>query len=71
MDDIYGQHIHFHPLTIHIKFPTIHHYLQLYYNSLQIAMWQDNNNFLDYVFKLHIGFSSSILDGVRSCHMAQ
>jgi hypothetical protein len=71
MDDVYDQHIHFHPLTIHIKFTTTHHYLQLYYNPLQITMWRHNNNIFDYVFKLHIGSSSSILDGVRSCHVAQ
>jgi len=32
-------------------------------------MWQHNNNFKNYVLKMHSGFSSSILDGVRSCHM--
>jgi hypothetical protein len=45
MDDVYGQRIHFHPLTIHINFRTTHHYLQLYYNPLQIAMWQHNTIF--------------------------
>jgi hypothetical protein len=45
MDDLYGQHIHFHPLTIHIKFVTTHHYLQICYNPLQSAMWQHNNIF--------------------------
>jgi hypothetical protein len=38
MDDVYGQHIHLHPLTIHIKFATIRHYLQLCYNPLQSAI---------------------------------
>jgi len=68
-DDLYGQHIHFHPLTIYIKFATTHHYLQLRYNPLQNATWQ-HNNFFYYVFKLY-GSSSSILDSVRSCYVAQ
>ncbi len=45
MDDLYSQYIHLHPLTIHIKFVTTHHYLQLCYNPLQSAMWQHNNIF--------------------------
>jgi len=47
-----------------------HHSLQLCYNPLHIAMWQ-HNIFLNDVLKLHIGFSSFILDGVRWCHVAQ
>jgi hypothetical protein len=57
MGDVYGQHIHLHPLTIHIKFATIRHYLQLCYNPLQSAVWQHNNlfliMFLDYILDHH------------------
>ncbi len=53
IDDVYIPHIHLHPLTIHIKFATTHHYLQLCYNPLQNAMWQ-HNNFLKIKFKNYI-----------------
>jgi hypothetical protein len=69
MDDVYIQHIHLYLLTIRTKFASSHYYLQLCYNPLQSAMWQHNNIF-NYVLKLYIGSSSSILDGVRSCHVA-
>jgi hypothetical protein len=49
MDDVYNQHIHLHPLTIHIKFATIHQYLQLCYKPLQSVMWQ-HNTFLKIMF---------------------
>jgi hypothetical protein len=56
-NDVHGQHIHLHPLTIHIKFATTNHYLQLHYNPLQSAMWQNNNKFeimfLNYILDFH------------------
>jgi len=68
MDDVYSPHIHFHLLTIRIKFSATHHYLQLCYNPLQSAMWQHTFfkiMFLNYILDLH-----QLLDGVKSCHMA-
>jgi len=40
MDDVYGQHIHLHLLTICINVAISHHYLQLCYHPLQNAKWQ-------------------------------
>jgi len=70
VDDVYGQHIHPHPLTIHIKFATSHHYLQLCYNPLPNAMCQ-HYIYIYNVFEIHSGSLSFILNGVRSCHVAQ
>lgn len=69
MDHVYGQHIHPH-LTIRIKFAISHHYL-LCCNPLQSAQWQHNNFLKNYLRNIYSGSSSSILDGVKSCHMGQ
>jgi len=69
MDHVYGQCIHPH-LTIRIKFAISHHYL-LCYNPLQSAPWQHKNSSFNYLRKIYSGSSSSILNGVKSCHMGQ
>ncbi len=76
IDNVHGRHIHIHPLTIHIKFATTNHYLQLCYNPLQSAMWQHNKKviimFLNYILDFHHLFWMVLNHAcglIKICHM--